>query len=211
MPNAPITNVTFYFDPACPWTFIASQWIRKVANSTGISLEFKPFSLAIKNRGNEIPENYRAAMEVSLAMLRVMVKIRSEFEKSQANSLVSEIYLRFGTQFHLDGAAAATDLEGILADFGISDEIALARKDDSLDAAIEESMAEALALTGDDVGVPIIALNSADSRQGFFGPILCRVPDDTEAMELWTHFVGLSQLGCFFELKRKKISGPALS
>ena len=211
MTQSAITKVTLYFDPFCPWTFIASRWLRKVALETGIPLEFKPFSMAIKNRSKVVTEQFRSETELSLAALRVVAKIRGVYDDFEANSLVSEFYLRFGEQFHIAGTRDGTDLGLILEEFSFKEEIILARDDVALDDVIEESMTEAIALVGDDVGVPIIAITSNGTQQGFFGPILCRVPEDSEVLELWAHLVGLSQLGCFFELKRKKFFGPLVA
>ena len=99
------------------------------------------------------------------------------------------------------------DLDRVLDELGVAD-FAGAASDQSWDVPIEKSMVRAMEMAGEDVGVPIVAIEAAGTAQGFFGPILCRIPDEEEAVELYEHFAGLAKLGCFFELKRKKASGP---
>ena len=202
-----ISNISFYFDPSCPWTYIASRWIRNVTAINGVPLEFRPFSLAIKNHGGQITPQ----MELGLSLLRVIAKMQNQNPKSDADRLTSEIYLRFGEEFHVKGLGLDTNIRSILSEFSLPDDATSAINDPTLDDQISASMTEALALTGQDFGVPIIAIQREDQHQGFFGPILCRVPTGDETIKLWTHFVGLSELGCFFELKRTKLSGPWVS
>ena len=49
-----------------------------------------------------------------------------------------------------------------------------------------DAMDEALALTGDGTGVPVLAWGSAEDRVGFFGPILAVIPVDSlkEAVDI---------------------------
>ena len=202
-----ISNISFYFDPSCPWTYIASRWIRNVTAINGVPLEFRPFSLAIKNHGGQITPQ----MELGLGLLRVIAKIQNENSKFDADRLTSEIYLRFGEEFHVKALGLDTNIRSILSEFSLPDDATSAINDPTFDDQISASMTEALALTGQDFGVPIIAIQREDQRQAFFGPILCKVPTGDETIELWTHFVGLSELGCFFELKRTKRSGPWVS
>ena len=43
-----------------------------------------------------------------------------------------------------------------------------------------------LSLAGDDIGTPIISLNGEDGEMvGIFGPVITRVPDKNQSLELW--------------------------
>ena len=207
MTTATAEKVDFYFDPACPWTYLASRWIRKVSAAKGIDVRYLPFSLLIKNRPLGIPDMYRAGVEYGLGVLRIVAAISDSVEAENANRITAELYARIGDAYHEQGLGHSFDYLPVLEELGVA-EFAGAASDRSWDVPIEKSMARAMEMAGEDVGVPIVAIEAAGTTQGFFGPILCRIPDEEEAVELYEHFAGLAKLGCFFELKRKKASGP---
>ena len=68
---------------------------------------------------------------------------------------------------------------------------------------------EALALTGKDVGTPIIHFGPPRGT-AFFGPVISRPPSDQEAIRLWDHVVGLASFPGFAELKRSLRERPQL-
>ena len=76
------------------------------------------------------------------------------------------------------------------------------------DAMIQAETDEALALTGRDVGTPIIQIGPPDGL-AFFGPVISRKPADDEAEQLWDHVVGLARFPGFAELKRSLRERPA--
>ena len=79
------------------------------------------------------------------------------------------------------------------------------------DAEIGAETDEALALTGKDVGTPILHFSPPDGT-ALFGPVISRLPSDEEALELWDHVIALSQFPGFSELKRslrERIQLPA--
>ncbi|MDA8117412.1 MAG: DsbA family protein [Actinomycetota bacterium] len=207
MTTATAEKVDFYFDPACPWTYLASRWIRKVSAAKGVEVRYLPFSLLIKNRPLGIPDMYRAGVEYGLGVLRIVAAIGDSVEPESANRITAELYARIGDAYHEQGLGHSFDYLPVLDELGVA-EFAGAASDQSWDVPIEKSMVRAMEMAGEDVGVPIVAIEAAGTAQGFFGPILCRIPDEEEAVELYEHFAGLAKLGCFFELKRKKASGP---
>ena len=62
-------QVAFYFDPACPWTWNTGRWLVEVARARGLTIDWRPLSLTVLNAGKDIPEQYRAPMEVGHATL----------------------------------------------------------------------------------------------------------------------------------------------
>ncbi|MDA8374344.1 MAG: DsbA family protein [Actinomycetota bacterium] len=207
MTTATEEKVDFYFDPACPWTYLASRWIRRVSAVKGVGVRYLPFSLLIKNRPLGIPDAYRAGMEYGLGVLRIVAAMSDALEPEQANQITGELYARIGDAYHQQGLGRSFDYLPVLEELGV-EKFADAASDQGWDVPIEKSMERAMEMAGEDVGVPIVAIEAAGTTQGFFGPILCRIPGDEEAVELYEHFAGLAKLGCFFELKRKKASGP---
>ena len=69
---------------------------------------------------------------------------------------------------------------------------------------------EALALTGKDVGTPIIHFQPP-TGVAFFGPVISRLPGDADAVRLWDHVVGLACFPGFAELKRSLREQPQLA
>jgi len=47
-------EATYYFDPACPFTWRTSRWLASVAPERGVDVRWRPFSLSILN-GDNIP------------------------------------------------------------------------------------------------------------------------------------------------------------
>ena len=68
---------------------------------------------------------------------------------------------------------------------------------------------QALALTGTDVGTPIIHFGPPRGT-AFFGPVISRLPSDQEAIGLWDHVVGLACFPGFAELERSLRERPQL-
>jgi hypothetical protein len=79
----------------------------------------------------------------------------------------------------------------------------------SIDAELQRETDEALGLTGRDVGTTIIHFQPPDGV-AFFGPVINRLPDDTDAGRLWDHVVGLAGFPGFAELKRSLRERPQL-
>ena len=88
-------------------------------------------------------------------------------------------------------------------------DLADALDDPSWDDAIRADGDEALALTGKDVGTPIIHFEPPDGV-AFFGPVISRLPEPDRAVELWDHVVGLARFPGFAELKRSLRERPQL-
>ena len=84
-----------------------------------------------------------------------------------------------------------------------------ALEDDSWDVTVQAETDEALALTGKDVGTPILHFRPPEGV-AFFGPVISRLPSESEAVQLWDHVVGLATFPGFAELKRSLRERPQL-
>ena len=94
-------------------------------------------------------------------------------------------------------------LEPLLDNAGLPRELADALDDTSWDELIRAETDEALALTGRDVGTPILHFQPPDGR-AFFGPVISRLPSPGDAGALW-------EFGGFAELKRSLRERPQLA
>jgi hypothetical protein len=80
---------------------------------------------------------------------------------------------------------------------------------DSDQPEIRQETDEALALTGKDVGTPIIQFQPP-AGAAFFGPVISRLPSAAEAVPLWDNVLGLVSFPGFAELKRSLRERPHL-
>jgi hypothetical protein len=98
----------------------------------------------------------------------------------------------------------------VLTAAGLPPSYAAALDDTSWDDELDAETELALTRTGRDVGTPIITFQPPDGLS-FFGPVISRVPDDAEAIELWNAVTTLAKFPGFAELKRSMREVPQLS
>ena len=83
-------------------------------------------------------------------------------------------------------------------------ELAEAAHSTEYDQVLRDSTAEALALVGDQVGTPVVAVNGV----AFFGPVVTPAPKGELAARLWDGAVAVASVPGFYELKRTRTEGP---
>ncbi len=93
-------------------------------------------------------------------------------------------------------------LEPTLVEAALPLELADALDDESYDAELRQKADYALALTGRDVGTPIIQVQPPEGV-AFFGPVISRLPSREQAGPLWDNVVGLASFPGLAELKRR--------
>lgn len=92
---------------------------------------------------------------------------------------------------------------------GLPQALATALDDPTWDAGIQASTDEALALTGKDVGTPVLHFQPPEGV-AFFGPVISRLPGEADAVALWDHVIALAGFAGFAELKRSLRELPQL-
>jgi 2-hydroxychromene-2-carboxylate isomerase len=209
-------DLNFYFDPVCPFAWMTSKWVRQVAAQRDYAVDWRFISLRLLNAhidyASHFPPEYEAGHTAGLRLLRVAARVRAE----HGREAVGPLYEAFGRHiFEVDEQPAPAvggsrdHAASILAEAGLPTSLADAVDDTSADAGIQAETDEALSLTGKDVGTPILQFRPPDGI-AFFGPVISRLPDPDEAVELWDHVIGLAAFAGFAELKRSLRERPQL-
>ena len=170
-------DIHFYFDPVCPFAWMTSKWVRIVQAQRAYGVDWRFISLRLINAtvdyDRHFPVGYEAGHTAGLRLLRVAARTRAEHGRAWIGPLYAAIGARvFDTAAEPDRAdggyrGTRTFLEPILSEAGLPAELADALDDTSFDAELRRETDEALALTGKDVGTPIIHFQSPDGV-GFF-------------------------------------------
>jgi hypothetical protein len=212
-------DIHFYFDPVCPFAWITSQWVRQVQAQRHYTVDWRFISLRMINSAVDydahFPAGYDAGHTAGLRLLRVAARTRAEHGRDAVGALYAALGARIfdapNEPGHSDGGYRGTRafVEPVLAAAGLPAGLADALDDDALDDVLRRESDEALALTGKDVGTPIIQFGPPDGV-AFFGPVISRVPTAAEAVPLWDNVVGLASFPGFAELKRSLRERPQL-
>ncbi len=215
-------DIDFYFDPVCPFAWMTSKWVRQVQAQRDYTVDWRFISLRLINAevdyDAQFPPEYEAGHTAGLRLLRVAARARAE----HGRDAMAPLYAALGA--HIFDTAVDPDSQGdeperrgtrafvepILAEAGLPPDLADALDDESWDKEIQEETERALALTGKDVGTPIIHFEPPDGV-AFFGPVISRLPSEDAAVELWDHVVGLARFPGFAELKRSLRELPQLA
>jgi 2-hydroxychromene-2-carboxylate isomerase len=214
-------DMHFYFDPVCPFAWMTSKWVRVVQAQRGYEVEWRTISLRMVNAhidyDSHFPPEYEAGHMAGLRLLRVVQAVRSE----HGTEAVGRLYEALGRRLFegspldervvegVDVRGTAEFLRPVLDELGLPSDLARRLDDESLDFHIRAETDEALALTGKDVGTPIIHFEPPNGV-AFFGPVISRLPDEADAARLWDHVVALSRFPGFAELKRSLRERPRL-
>ncbi len=200
-------QVTFYFDPSCPFSWITSRWLLLVAPEREVTVSWRPFCLALKN--DEVVKRtgettHAAAHRDAHRALRLMLAA----ERDHGTPLV-ESYSASGRVRHIMGDPLDNPgLERMLAQLKLPTTLLSAADDASFDTPLRAHIAEAVTIVGEDIGVPtlVYALPNG-TKQGYFGPVLDALPDKAEALAIWDGLAALATTTQFYELKRNRPSG----
>lgn len=194
--------VDFWFDPACPWAWMTSRWITEVAQHRDVDLRWHVMSLSVLNEGRDLDEDYRRLMDDSWAAVRVLVAAA----RDHGDEVLGPLYTALGTRRH-PGGRRDTDaiIAESLAEVGLPAELAAVGRTGEVDDLLRASHAEAVALVGDDVGTPVVAIDGA----GYFGPVVTPAPTGQAALDMFDGLVLMTRVPGFYELKRSRTADPS--
>jgi 2-hydroxychromene-2-carboxylate isomerase len=189
-----MADVTFFFEPVCPWTWRASRWLTAVAEARSLDVEWRPFSLLVLNGGPD--EEHGDGLIVTHRALRLVEHLN--WAGRQAD--IARFYSAFGQLAHEEGFAVDDELvDGAVRAAGLGDEGA-ALDDLGLDAGVQAATEAALQAAGPGVGSPVMLLRGAE--RGCHGPVLKPDPDKKDGLALWEAIEAMAPIEGFFEIKR---------
>jgi len=188
-------EATYFFDPACPFTWRTSRWLVSVAPERDVTLRWRAFSLSILN-GDNVPDQYKPMMAASSKALRLVEALRADHRDDD----VATFYTELGNRTHEAGVPLSDDIVVQAAEAaGVADPKTIL-DDASWDEAVRESHELAFGSAGPDIGSPVLMVEGA--QRGVHGPIIGEVPARDEALAIWDAVVPLARSGTFFEIKR---------
>ncbi|MEO5899724.1 MAG: hypothetical protein ABIR68_06280 [Ilumatobacteraceae bacterium] len=217
-PAEPTCDIEFFWDPVCPFAWITSRWLVKVAAQSDYTVDWRFISLRLLNKhkdyATEFPPEYEQGHTAGLRMLRVAAAVRADLGRTSMGPLVTaygESYWDLPKGSGMRARLSTTEhVTEVLAAAGLPTSYASALDDTSWDEQLEEETELALSRTGRDVGTPIITFHPPDGLS-FFGPVISRVPDDDEALPLWQAVTTLAAFPGFAEMKRSLREVPQLN
>ncbi len=188
---------------------MTARWVvDEVADKRNLNITWQPISLLKKNQ--PAPDSdYFGPVNATHNMLRVMESVRA----AEGDDAFFRLYWELGTRIHHDKDRDFPMVDALEA-VGLDVSHAAALDDESFDAEIDTRMSAGLALTGDDVGTPIIALDGPvgdggeAERVALFGPVITKAPTGDLAVELWDAFTTMASVPGFWEVKRTRTQGP---
>jgi 2-hydroxychromene-2-carboxylate isomerase len=214
-----MTGIEFYWDPICPFAWITSRWVDKVARMRSLDVDWRFISLRILNERRdyekEFPPNYLELHMRGIRILRVAAAVREQ----HGRAAMGPLYTAFGESIWnrerrpgvpaFEGIGDRGHVATVLATCGLPATFAAAAGDDALDEVLRADTEAGLARTGGGVGTPIVVYGGPEGP-GFFGPVISRVPSDDDALRLWDAVTLLAEWPGFAEIKRSVREAPQL-
>ena len=194
-----MTNVDFWFDPSCPYTWITSRWLVEAATVRPLTVRWRVLSLSVLNEDRDDdpegdPEGY----------LWGPVRVCAAVEHRHGQEALGRFFAAFGVRVHECGEWGG--FAGALSDAGLPPELEDVAWTTEYDDAVRASHEQGIDLVGRHVGTPIVSVD--EGRVAFFGPVLSRVPRGEEAGRLWDGTLLVAGVPGFHELKGRTHEPP---
>ncbi|MDQ6840266.1 MAG: DsbA family protein [Actinomycetota bacterium] len=195
-------TVDFWFDPLCPWAWIASRWMLEVSDVRSLDVSWHIMSLACLNEDKEdLSDQYREMLSTAWGPVRVVMAA----SKAHGDDVKLPLYTALGNRFHRDDAPRdRSTMVAALAEVGLPESLADAADSTEFDDAIRAEHHQGMDQVGYEVGTPVISVNGI----AFFGPVMSPIPRGDEAGKLWDGVVAVAGVDGFFELKRTRTRDP---
>ena len=195
----------FWFDPICPWAWLASRWILSAAEVRPIDVHWHVMSLAYLNSEKEdLPEKYGERLREAWGPVRVCIAAQEAF----GDQVLLPLYTELGNRFHLEGKPKdRATIEEALTAAGLPINLADAADSEEFDKALKISHHQGMDQVGYEVGTPVISVEGV----AFFGPVVTPAPRGEAAGVLWDGVLAVAGTDGFFELKRSRTRDPDFS
>jgi 2-hydroxychromene-2-carboxylate isomerase len=195
-------TANFWFDPLCPWAWIASRWMLEVQDVRPVDVSWHIMSLAELNSGrDDLSDRYKQLMQEAWGPVRICMAASAE----HGPEVLGSLYTALGTRFHNEKLPRErATYVAALEEVGLPAALADAADDPSWDDAIRVSHHEGMDPVGMDVGTPVIEVEGVS----FFGPVISPIPKGDAAGKLWDGVVLVAATDGFFELKRSRTRDP---
>ena len=192
----------FWFDPLCPWAWLASRWILEAARRRPIDVRFHVMSLAYLNADkDDLSEGYRQLLADAWGPVRVCIAA----EQAHGTEVLGPLYTALGTRFHLRGEPRGrATVEVALAEVVLPTSLADAADTEVYDEELKRSHHAGMDQVGLEVGTPVIAVEGV----AFFGPVVTPAPTGEAAATLWDGVLAVAGTEGFYELKRSRTAPP---
>jgi len=200
-PASGVPSVQLWFDPVCPWAWMASRWVDEVARQRGLDVTWRVMSLAYLNEGRDLPPPYSEMMQRAWGPVRVLTAAREQHGREVVKPLYDAMGTRIHPQEREDWDAVVAEA---LAEVGLPADLAEAAGSTQWDGAVRAEHHDGMDRVGTDVGTPVIAVGEV----AFFGPVVSPAPRGEEALRLWDGVIAVASVEGFFELKRTRTRGP---
>jgi hypothetical protein len=119
--------------------------------------------------------------------------------------VIKPLFDAMGTRIHLHGEEDYLQvISAALQEIGLPADLLRFATSSDVDDDVRVSHDRAIALVGEDVGTPVIAM----AGSAFFGPVVTPAPKGEAAGRLWDGWALMAGTPGFFELKRTRTQRP---
>jgi 2-hydroxychromene-2-carboxylate isomerase len=199
-------QISFSFDPMCPWAYQTSLWIRNVREVVDVDVTWRFFSLEEVNRVEGKRHPWERPWSFGFGQMRVGALIRREL----GNDALDRWYATVGQAFFFDGVKTHTPEHHaeVIAAAGFDPAfVERAIADESTLTEVRDEHLDAVARYGTH-GVPTIVFAATD--YAVFGPVVSPAPEGEEAVALWELVKGMQRFPHLYELRHPKTTDDLL-